>query len=426
MTTAAAPRVGTTAERGTPTRATLASPARERLMSLDVFRGMTVAGMLLVNNPGTWSAIYPPLRHAEWHGWTPTDLIFPFFLFIVGITTQLSLGARRERGDSDAALVRQVLRRGAIIFALGFLMSLFPGWQWGAVSSWPVPPDFAGEPTVWQRVAYRWEHVRILGVLQRIGLAYTIGALLTLRTSLRQQVAIASGLLLGYWFLMTAVPVPGHGMLGQSVLDRPALLLSAWLDRAILGTDHLWIGSRTWDPEGLLSTLPAIATVMLGVFAGRWLGERRPLAERLNGLFAVGAIGMTAGLMWHWVFPINKGIWTSSYVVFTAGMAAVVLAACMWVVEVHKVTGWTKPFVIYGVNPIVAFVGSGVMARLIYSMARVTWNGRETSLQNAIYQSLFASWLSPVNASLLFALSFVVFWLGILWVLWRRRIFLKV
>ena len=170
----------------------------------------------------------------------------------------------------------------------------------------------------------------------------------------------------------------------------------------------------------------AVATVMLGVFAGRWLATRRMLAERLNGLFAVGAIAMMLGLMWHWSFPINKNIWTSSYVLFTGGMACVVLAACMWVVDVQKITGWTRPFVIYGVNPIVAFVGSGVMARIIYSIVKVEYAGRTTSLQNAIYQALFASWLSPVNASLAFAVAFVLLWYGVLALLHRRGIILKV
>ena len=190
--------------------------------------------------------------------------------------------------------------------------------------------------------------------------------------------------------------------------------------------NHLWTGSVNWDPEGLLSTIPAICTAMLGGLAGRWLGRERPLNDRILGLFAVGALGMMAGLMWNWVFPINKGIWTSSYVVFTAGMACVSLATIMWIVDVHGVKKWTQFFVIYGTNPLVAFVGSGLMARLIYSVIHVQFRGSDTSLQAAIYQSAFASWLSPVNASLAFALSFVGIWFGLLYVLYRRRIFWKV
>ena len=405
---------------GAPYTSTVASPPvrRERLLSLDVFRGATIAGMLLVNNPGSWGAIYPPLRHAAWHGWTPTDLIFPFFLFIVGITTHLSLTARRARGDDEAAILRQVLRRGAIIFLLGLFLSGFPFFQWGAIPG-------LESPTFADRVIYRLEHLRIMGVLQRIGLAYTIAALLTLRTTIRQQVVIAAMLLLGYWFLMSLVPVPGYA-LGAFALDDRGATLTAVIDRAILGTNHIYAGTRTYDPEGLLSTMGAVATAMLGVFAGRWIGSSRPLVERIVGLFAIGTCGMMFGLVWNWAFPINKEIWTSSYVMFTAGMACVVLAVCMWLVDLHSITWWTKPFVIYGVNPIVAFVGSGLMARLIYSIIEVEYRGSNVSLQSAIHQSLFASWLAPRNASLAFAICFVLLWLGILWLLYRRRIFLKV
>jgi predicted acyltransferase len=404
-----------------PQDAGVAAPARERLLSLDVFRGMTVAGMLLVNNPGTWAAIYPPLEHAEWHGWTPTDLIFPFFLFIAGITTQLSLGARRARGDPEGAIVRQVLRRGVLIFLFGLLLSWFPGFQWGAIEGVP-------DPSVADRVLYRLEHLRIMGVLQRIGIAYAVAALLTLRTTLKQQVAIVAALLFGYWFAMTLVPVPDSGMLGANVLHLPGRTLDAWIDRAVLGVNHLWVGGGGLrDPEGLFSTLPAVATVMLGNFAGRWIGRRElAIHERLSGLFAVGALGMVVGLMWHWSFPINKSLWTSSYVLFTGAMACVALATCMWVVDVHGVRWWTKPFVIYGVNPMIAFLGSGLMARLIYSVLKVRDEGAEVSLQSAIFRSVYAPWLSPVNASLAFAVSFVLFWLAVLTYFYRRNIILKV
>ena len=426
MTLTAAPdRLDRTAERGTPPRTAGPVVARERLIALDVFRGLTIAGMLLVNDPGDWGAIYPPLEHAAWHGWTPTDLIFPFFLFIAGITTHLSLSARRERGDEEGALVRQVLRRGALIFLFGLFLSAFPMFQWGPVSSWPWPTTIT-DPTFLDRVVYRFQTLRIMGVLQRIALAYTIAGLVTLKTTLRQQVVIVATLLYGYWLAMTLLPVPPHGFVGATILDKPEMVLSAWVDRTVLGERHLWIGSRTWDPEGLLSTLPAIATAILGNFAGRWIAARRPLVERLNGLFAIGAIGMMLGLMWNWAFPINKSLWTSSYVVFSAGMAAVALATCMWLIDVQRVTWWTRPFVVYGVNPIVAFVGSGLTARLIYSIFKVTWDGKQIPLQAGIERALFASWLEPRNASLAFALSFVLVWLGVLWILWRKRIILKV
>ncbi|MEO5904385.1 MAG: DUF5009 domain-containing protein, partial [Gemmatimonadaceae bacterium] len=285
---------------------------RERLISLDVFRGMTVAGMLLVNNPGTWAAIYPPLEHAEWNGWTPTDLIFPFFLFIVGITTHLSLNARRARGDSDSTLIKTIVRRGAIIYVLGFLMAAFPFYQYGTAAG-PTA-------TLFDKIIFRAEHVRIMGVLARIGIVYIFAALLTLRTSLKQQVVILATLLYGYWFAMTLIPLTGtlNGVpgtyLGYHLLNAPSETLAAHLDRAILGVNHIWSGSLTYDPEGPFSTIPAIGTAMLGVIAGRWISQPRPLIDRIAGLFAAGCLAMVLGLMWNWSFPINKNLWTSSYV----------------------------------------------------------------------------------------------------------------
>jgi len=385
------------------------APPRERLIALDVFRGVTIAGMLLVNNPGSWSAIYPPLEHAPWHGWTPTDLIFPFFLFIVGITTELS--------KKDP---KRIIRRGLLIVLAGLLLNAFPFFWWGKIAGDP-------DPSFWDRVVYRAAHLRFAGVLQRIGIAYMAAALLTLRTSKRQQVVIVAALLIGYWMAMTLIPVPGAGTIGAFTLDQPDKTLAAWSDRLILGANHIWVSSKTWDPEGPLSTLPAIATAMLGVFAGAWLMQKqRPLAERLVGLYGAGALGMVAGSFWGAFFPINKNLWTSSYVVFTAGFACIVLATCLWIIDMNAMRGWTKPFVVYGVNPLVAFVGSGIMARLIGSLIKVNVGGKVVSLQQASYQLAFQPFLPDRLASLLWGLSFVAFWLGILWLLYRRNIIVKV
>jgi predicted acyltransferase len=399
---------------------------RERLLSLDVFRGITVAGMLLVNDPGTWSAIYPPLEHAPWHGWTPTDLIFPFFLFIVGITTHLSVTARRARGDDERAIRRQIIRRGALIFLFGFLVNGFPFFTWGDVSG-------VADPTFLQRVVDRLYHWRIMGVLQRIGLAYLVAGLLTQRTRVVQQVAIIGAILFAYWAALAMLPVPGtNGTPGYALLHDAPRTMAAWWDRFLLDWtrfglgNHTWVNSVTWDPEGIFSTAPAIATTMLGVIAGRWINGGKPLIERIAGLFALGALGIAAGSIWNWVFPINKNLWTSSYVVFTAGMACVTLATVMWLVDVRGMRRGTGLFVVYGMNPLIAFVGSAVMARLIYSIITVTWRGQRMSLQAAIYNGWFASWLSPVNASLAFAIAFVLFWYAVLWLLYRRRIILKV
>jgi predicted acyltransferase len=371
---------------------------RERLGSLDAFRGMTIAGMLLVNNPGSWSAIYPPLEHAPWHGWTPTDLIFPFFVFIVGITTQLSLAGRERQGASSAAIRAQILRRGALIILLGLLLQAFPYFPLTRVTE-----------------------LRFPGVLQRIGLCYLAAALLARGRSSRAVVAIVAVLLLGYWGLQTQVAPPGVAV---PTIDVPGETLSAWIDRTVFGA-HLWKESKTWDPEGLLSTLPAIGTCLLGILAGRGLAAREPLAERLNRLFAVGALGMVAGLVWNWIFPINKNLWTSSYVLFTAGMACVAIATCAWLMEVRGHRRWAAPFVTYGLNPITAFVGSGAMARLL-GLIQVPLGGESVSLQQAIYRGAFASWLAPRNASLGYAIAFVLLWYGILKLLERRGIILKV
>jgi predicted acyltransferase len=398
----------------------------ERLLALDVFRGLTVASMLLVNDPGTWSAIYPPLAHAPWHGWTPTDLIFPFFVFIVGITTQLSISSRRARGDDEGAIRRQILKRGALIFLFGFLVNGFPFFTWGNVAGNP-------DPTIFERFVDRLYHWRIMGVLQRIGIAYVISALIATRVRLRTQIIITAGILVGYWLVMTALPVPGSsGTPGHMLLGRPESTMAAYWDRVFLDWsrfglgNHLWVGAVTWDPEGILSTAGAVGTALLGNVAGWWLGQQRPLPERINGLFAGGALAMMTGLMWNWVFPINKSLWTSSYALFTAGLAAVSIGTIMWLVDFQGWRRWTKPFVIYGTNPMVAFVGSGIVARCIYSLFKVEYDGQVISVQAAMYRSLYASWLSPMNASLAFAITFVLFFFVILTVLYRRNIVFKV
>ncbi|HKO56707.1 MAG TPA: heparan-alpha-glucosaminide N-acetyltransferase domain-containing protein [Thermoanaerobaculia bacterium] len=383
-----------------------ASPeTRERLLALDVFRGVTIAAMLLVNNPGSWSSIYAPLEHAEWHGWTPTDLIFPFFLFIVGITTHLS---KKEP--------KRIVRRGLTIVLLGLLLNAFPFFWWGKMAGVP-------NPTFLDRVAWRFEHLRFAGVLQRIGIAYIAAALIALYATRRQIIITILAILIGYWVLMTCVPVPGSGELGAFVLDKPDKTLAAWVDRAVLGTNHIWSSTKTWDPEGPLSTLPAIATALLGVLAGEWVTRRdKTLIERVAKLYGAGCLAMIAGKLWDWVFPINKNLWTSSYVLFTAGFACVALATCLWLIDVEGVRGWTRPFVIYGVNPMVAFVGSGLMARTIDSLVKV--GGK--SLHAITFGWMNAWFFSPKFASLLWGLGFVALWLGILALLHRRGLILKV
>ncbi|MGH7596756.1 MAG: acyltransferase family protein [bacterium] len=359
-----------------------------RLLSLDVFRGITIAGMLLVNNPGSWSHIYAPLRHAEWHGCTPTDLIFPFFLFIVGVAMVMSLSKRLVRGDSQRKLFAQVVRRTLIIFGLGLLLHGFPYYDLSAI--------------------------RIPGVLQRIALCYFFAASIVLKTNLKGQITAVVVLLLVYWALMKLVPVPGYG---AGVLEKEGNL-AAYIDNALLH-GHLW--QPTWDPEGLLSTLPAIATTLLGVLTGQWLQTKRGQYEIVSGLMVTGCLALALGWLWNAWLPINKNLWTSSYSVYTAGTALCFLGVCYYLIDVKGYTGWTKPFVVYGMNAITVFVLSGIVGRLL-----ILWKIGATPAKTWIYQNLFASWAGPLNGSLIFAMSYVLFWLGMMWILYWRRIFIKI
>jgi predicted acyltransferase len=376
-----------------------APPRKERLLSLDAFRGVTIAGMLLVNNPGTWAAIHPPLRHAEWHGWTVTDLIFPFFLFIVGVSMTLSFGARAAAGAARDALMRKALRRAAILFGLGLLLHGFPNYL-------------------------QLDTLRIPGVLQRIALAYLAASAIVLYLKPRGQAAAVAVLLLGYWALLMLVPFPG----GTPGVLEPGLDLGAYIDRLVFGENHLWRSSRTWDPEGLLSTLPAVATVLLGVFSGRWLKSPRDAVSRTIWLLVAGTVAVGVGLAWGELFPINKNLWTSSYVLLSAGLACHFLAICYWLIDVRGHRAWAMPFVMFGVNAIAAFFLSGIFARLL-GMIQVQAgpDAGSISLKGLIYTRGFVPlFTNPANASLAFALSFVLLWLGIMTVMYRRRIFIKV
>ncbi len=395
-TTAAAPATAPPPDVAPAPAATAAAP--RRLRSLDVFRGATVAAMLLVNNPGSWGHIYAPLAHAAWNGWTPTDLIFPFFVFIVGVAAVLSFASRRARGARRSDLVRKVVSRAAVIFAVGLVMNGFPTYDVGSI--------------------------RIMGVLQRIALAYLVGGLIVLYTRERGRVVAAAILLYGYWALQTLVPVPGtHGRAG--VLE-PGLDLGAWIDRTVLGARHLWIYSATWDPEGLLSTMGAAATLLLGSLAGEWLRSDRSTHEKTVGLLLAGNLALALGLAWNAALPINKNLWTGSYAVFTAGFAAVTLAFSYWIVDVRGHGGaWTAPFVAFGTNAIAAFFLSGVFTRGL-NLIRVGEGARATSLYAWLYAHLFLPWLGPFDASLAFALTYVALFTALVMAMQRRGIAIKV
>jgi predicted acyltransferase len=373
-----------------PRTASLTPAVSQRLLSLDVFRGLTIAAMVIVNNPGDWSNMYWPLRHAEWNGWTPTDLIFPCFLFIVGVSITLS---KKSSGW------RSILRRSAIIFALGLFLAGYPRFN-----------------------IHRW---RIPGVLQRIGVCYLAAASLYRLTAgerRRQIIAIASiavALTLGYWAMMMLVAAPG-GTAGDL---SPEGNLGAWLDRALMN-GHLW--RPRWDPEGLLSTVPAIATTLLGVLAGLCLGAEWSSSRKTAALAGGGAAALIVGLAWNTVFPINKNLWTSSYVFFTAGFAALLLAACYWVLDVKGWRRGTMPLVILGVNAITLFVVSGLLVKTLALIRLAGPNGRDIAVSTWAYLHWFVPLAQPKNASLLYSVANLAVLFGLLWWMYRRRIFLRV
>lgn len=367
-----------------------------RLLSLDVFRGMTIAGMVLVNNPGTWSAIYPPLKHAEWHGVTPTDYIFPFFLFIVGIAIPIALGKRTEEGISRDVYLK-IFRRAATIFLLGLFLAAFPFF------------DLA--------------NLRIPGVLQRIAVCYLIVSIIFLNTNWRQQTIIGVVLLLFYWLLMTVVPVPGCE---TTTINDKACNLAAYFDRLVFGENHIWKSAKVYDPEGLLSTVPALATTISGVLTGTWIKTKRSDAEKVGGLFFFGVVLVALGWVWNAFFPFNKPLWTSSYVVYTSGLALCFLGFCYWLIDIKGYQKWTKPFVIFGVNALALYVFSGILARILGVVKVTGAEGKEISLQKWIFDTIFAPLGTPINASLFFAVAYIFFWLFLMWLLYRKRIYIKV
>ena len=463
----------------------------DRLISLDVFRGLTIAGMVLVNNPGTWSHIYDPLEHAAWHGLTPTDWIFPFFLFIVGVAIPLAL-AKRVAAGLTGKVYWKIFSRAAIIFLLGLAISVTPFFQFQAsdapdslkmlvwlvmsgalfflllrnfkVAAVLIAASIIGIVAMnlagYNLVTYNFGTMRIPGVLQRIAVCYLIVSLIFLHTNWRQQLGIAVALLLGYWALMTLVPVPGCEV---TTFNDKACNLAAWLDRTILTEDHMWRSAKVFDPEGILSTLPAIATTISGVLTGTWLRRRDFLPytaestggivtpERavdaastgkvvlsdnsslvtrhlslVSGLFFFGTILLAVGYIWSSYFPLNKSLWTSSYVLVTTGLALLVLGCCYWLIDLKCYKRWAWPFVVFGVNALPLFVFSGIMARMLGAMRVAGPDAKPVSLQKWIFDNIYLSIAQPVDASLMFAISFILLWLFLMWLLYRKRIIMKV
>ena len=393
--------------------------AEERLASLDAFRGFAIAGMVLVNNPGDWSHLYSQLAHASWHGWTFTDWIFPFFLFIVGVSMTLSTGRRLALGDSRSALLRSLARRALVIFLVGFTLNLIPHFNWGAV--------------------------RIPGVLQRIALCTLLAAPLVLWCGWRGQVKALIGLFTVYAVLMLAVPVPGPDGVVATGLLQPGRDTGAWLDRALL-SGHLWVQSKTWDPEGMLSTLPAVGTVLFGVLTGHVLAWRAEAAHKTVWMLLAGLALLWLGAILDVVLmPINKALWTPSYAVFMAGWALLVFGAFYWLMDgapqarVRAAAArFFQPLAIYGMNALFIFALSGFIAKMMgfikVSVASAEAAGAvgaatqavaNVSLKAWLYAPLKALPLEPVQASLLWALLFNAVMFIVAWTMWKKRWFIK-
>jgi predicted acyltransferase len=392
---------------------TIATPAiarPPRLESLDVFRGLTIAGMILVNDPGTWDAMYWPLAHADelmsdhptgWYpgktwvdanGWTPTDLIFPFFLFIVGVSMVLSFASRQERGAARWDLLKHAARRSAVILLIGWFIHLQP--------------------------YFNFSRMRFPGVLPRIALVYLCASVITLATARRGRIAWIAGLLAGYYALMRFIAVPGCD---PAAWMTQHCSVAGWIDRTLM-PGHLY--RKDFDPEGLLSTLPAIATTLLGTLIGEFLRNAKTPGLRIRGLVIAGVAGCVAGYAWHPFFPIYKPLWTSSYVLFTAGAACLLLALCSWLIDVHGWRVWDRPFLWLGSNAILIFALSSFAAKEGF-IFKVSEGAHEIGVQAWIYEHWFAPLAQPKNASLAFALCFLTLWVLVAGWFYRKKIFVK-
>jgi predicted acyltransferase len=379
-----------------PAPAIMQPVKKQRLLSLDFFRGITVAGMILVNNPGDWEHVYAPLEHSKWNGCTPTDLVFPFFLFMVGVSITLSIGPKKDNKLSHRKLILTALKRSIIIYIISAAIHFL--------------------------FVFNFHNYRILGVLPRIAIVFFISVVIYLKTNLKQQLWIFSIILIVYYLLMNFVPVPG---VGYSNLE-PSTNLAAWLDRTILTTKHMWSGSKTFDPEGILSTFPAISTCLFGIFVGTELRRKdKPEANKATWLFCCATLAIIAGLIWDKFFPINKALWTSSFVLYTSGLATAGLTLSYWLIDVQQRKKYITPFVAYGANAITAYVAADVVLAVL-DWFHPTLHGQKVGLQQYLYETCFVPFFSPYNASVAGAITYVIILMIPMIILYKKKIFIKV
>jgi predicted acyltransferase len=377
------------------------APASARLICLDIFRGLAVAGMILVDNPGSDDGAYWPIKHAEWNGWTPADFIFPSFLFLVGVSMVFSFSSRLRRGESRLQILVHVFKRSLILIAIGLLVNASP----------IIGLDL-----------HTW---RFEGVTQRIALCYLVAAILVLWSNRRGQWIALGGCLVGYWMIMRFVPVPGFGVPGRNIpFMDPDRNLVAWLDRKLF-TGRLYNVTR--DPEGIISTIPAIATTLMGVLTGHLLLSAKKSSTKATQMLLVGVLGVVSGVIWNLWFPINKNLWTSSFVLFTGGFALVFLAFLYWMLEIKQWRGaWTMPILVFGVNALVGFLADSLVYGPGYSFTVKGHDGSAISWHDAAQVRLVSFGLNEANASLLYSLAAVLLCWILLWLLWRKQVFIKV
>jgi predicted acyltransferase len=365
---------------------------KSRLVSLDVFRGLTIAGMIIVNNPGDWGYVLKPLKHAEWHGWTPTDLIFPFFLFIVGVSISLSLSRRLESGATGISLYIKIVRRTLVLFFLGLVLAFVPRFDLSTL--------------------------RIPGVLQRIALCYLISSLLFLKMGKKGRTVLAFSLLILYYAMLKWISVPNVGA-GNWELGKN---ICGYIDRFVLG-NHLY--TFGFDPEGILSTIPAVSTTLFGTLAGDWLRSSRSLSLKFQGFLAAGIVFFLSGILLNPFFPVNKQLWTSTFVLLTAGLALLCLGVCLLLIDIWKLKKWTFPFLVWGSNAIILYFGSSLMATYLAHL-KVKTAGGMIAVKTLFVNRCLVSWAGPWLGSLLFPLVLLGFWLAVLFPLYRKKIFIKI
>lgn len=421
---------------------------KDRLTSLDVFRGFTIMLMTIVNNPGSWSSIYPPLDHAEWNGCTPTDLVFPFFIFIMGTAIPFAMPNK----TFDGTVFNKIVVRSLRIFCLGLFLNYFGKIELLGLEDIPL---LIVRLIITFAVAYAllgsfsakiktylvftilsillflafsgietFKEVRIPGVLQRIAIVYFFSSIIYLKASLRNQILVAALLLLVYWALMTLVTIPE---IGASNLEK-GTNFAAYIDSIFL-KNHMWSHTKTWDPEGLLSTIPAIASGIMGMLMGQLLNHPIPKIEIVKKMSGIGIGLVILGLIWNITFPINKSLWTSSYVIYTSGLATLSLSFLYYSIEIANYKKWTKLFLIWGVNPMIVFFFSGIIPRVL-SMIKVK-NHEIISEPIGLMSYFYKYGITPffenqLNASLAYALIYAVFWSFILWILYRNNLIFKV